>query len=58
MSLLLFCPNNESRLKNLKISTIRKSKFGKTSEIMGGLCFVIFVTGLNSHNTSDENDIV
>jgi hypothetical protein len=41
-------------MKKLK-STTRKEA-GKTSEVMGGYCFVISVTGLNWSNTGKTDD--
>jgi hypothetical protein len=42
--------------KDLKISTSRKEKFGKTFETVGGFCFVVFVTDLNRPNAGKDYD--
>jgi hypothetical protein len=42
--------------KDPKISTKMKKKFGKTSEVMEGFCFIIFITSLNRPNAGKDDD--
>jgi hypothetical protein len=44
-------------LKNdFKISTKWQKKFGKTSEMKEGFCFVISITDLSRPNTGNDDD--
>jgi hypothetical protein len=42
--------------KDQPISTRKRKKSRKTSEMMEGFCFVISITGLNGPNTGKEDD--